>query len=405
MLNVGTSNGWERIVRKKLIYEGKNTSFLNPYGVLGMLGFLSMKRMIAISNHGAMVGGGEYSFLELLSHLGVRWQILAVVPERGELASKLTEKGIGTRIIPLPPLRPWHMHKVLSKLIAYTKLCLAYRPALVYANGSRAAFYGGIAGRLLGLPVIWHCRIADPDPYLDPVLSRLSARIIANSAATARRFKPVFRHKTRVVYNAVDLKWLKEEPLTKPGLLQDDWKVILVVARVSKDKRHDILLASFEHAARVDPDVHLVCLGSKDALDIEWWQYLQDRTRRSPYSQRVHWVGRVEDVRPWYRGARILALGSENESFGRVLVEAMACGLPVVATRAGGIPEIVRDGEEGLLVRPGSVEEMAEAFLKLLKDDSLRRQLGKAGLKRAEAFDIEFHVNQISEIFEDCVGK
>ena len=100
-----------------------------------------------------------------------------------------------------------------------------------------------------------------------------------------------------------------------------------------------------------------------------------------------------------------MALGSENESFGRVLVEAMACGLPIVATRVGGIPEIVREGKDGLLVAPGNTEEMAEAFLKLLKDGSLRDRLGKSGLERAEAFSMDLHVNRIIDIFEDAIGK
>ena len=366
---------------------------------------LMTNRILAISNHGSFVGGGEYSFLDLLSHLQGTWQILGVVPERGALATSLMEKGIEAMTIPLPPLRPWHGHKIVSSLMAFRRLCLEYRPALVYANGSRAAFYGGIAGRLLDVPVLWHCRIVDPDPYLDYILCRLSSRIIVNSLATAKRFNPPFHSKIRVVYNAVDLKWLKEKPLTKLGLLQEDWKVILVVARLSRDKRHDILLSAFEQVAGLDPDLHLVCLGGKDPLDMAWWQDLQDRTRRSPYSQRVHWVGQVVDVRPWYRSAHLLALGSENESFGRVLVEAMACGLPIIATRVGGIPEIVREGKDGLLVAPGNTEEMAEAFLKLLKDGSLRDRFSKSGLERAEAFNIDVHVNHISDIFEDCIGK
>ena len=364
-----------------------------------------MRRIIAISNHGAMVGGGEYSFLDLLSHLRGTWQMLGVVPERAELATKLMERGVETKTIPLPPIKPWHGHKIFSGVMAYTRLCSEYSPSLVYANGSRAAFYGGIAGRLLRLPVIWHCRIVDHDPYLDFVLCRLSSRIIVNSLAVAKRFSAPFRPKTRVVYNAVDLERLKESPFARPALLEKDWKVILVVSRLSRDKRHDNLLAAFDQVAGKDPDVHLVCLGGKDPLDTAWWHVLQKRTHRSVYSQRVHWVGHVHDVRPWYRSARLLALGSENESFGRVLVEAMACGLPVVATRVGGIPEIVSDGKDGLLVAPGNTEQMAEAFLELLKNGSLRDRLVKSGLERAEAFSMGLNVNRINDIFEDAIKK
>ena len=197
------------------------------------------KRILAISNHGAFLGGGEYSFLELLLQLRKSWEITSVVPETNEMTLKLREARVDTRTIPLAPLRPWYAPKVLACVIAYTKLCAEVRPALVYANGSRAALYAGLAGRLLRLPVVWHCRIADRDPYLDNILCTLSSCIIANSHATAARFKPGFRHKIKTVYNGIDLQWLRDPSVEKPEFIRNEWKVLLVVARASRDKRHD----------------------------------------------------------------------------------------------------------------------------------------------------------------------
>jgi len=361
------------------------------------------KRVLAISNHGAFIGGGEYSFLDLLVHLQKSWKILGLVPKTAELALKLREARVDTRTLPLAPLRPWYAPKALGCVIAYTRLCAEYRPALVYANGSRAAFYGGIAGRLLRLPVIWHCRIADRDPYLDTILCWLSSCVIANSRATANRFKLSFRHKITVVYNGIGLQWLRDPLVNKPELIGHDWKVILVVARVSRDKRHDMILSSFERAAKQDPNIHLICLGSKDLLDPAWWDLLRNRTQNSESRERIHWIGHVEDVRPWYKGAYMLLLSSENESFGRVVVEAMACGVPVIATRVGAIPEIVRGGIDGILVKPGSTDELYEAVLKLLRDERLRKSISESGAKRAEQFSLERHVNQMVQVFEETL--
>lgn len=360
-------------------------------------------RILAISNHGSFVGGGEYSFLELLSTVRRTWEITSVVPEVAELASRLGEQGLDTRIIPLAPLTPRFAPEAFLCLIAYLRLCFECRPALVYANGSRAAFYGGIVGRLLRLPVLWHCRIADRDPYLDTILCILTSRMIANSHATATRFKPSFRHKIRIVHNGIDLQWLRDPSVQRAEFIRNDWKVILVVARASREKRHDVILSSFEEVAKQDPNAHLVCLGSKDSLDPAWWGFLQDRTQQSESKERIHWIGQIQDIRPWLRSSSMLLLTSENEPFGRVIVEAMACGVPVIATRSGGVPEIVRDGIDGILVTPGSANEVCEAVLKLLRDQSLRNSLSAAGIKRAEEFTLERHVDQMVQVFEETL--
>ncbi len=360
-------------------------------------------RILAISNHAVMLGGGEHSFLDLLSRLPHPWDILAIVPEKGELKTRLERKGIKTQVIPLPSMKPWYAYSILASLIAYFNLCRSYRPTLIYANGPRATFYGGIAGRILGLPVIWHCRIADPDPYLDPVLTRLSSTIVANSHATAKRFNIPSKSKVKVVHNGLDLQALRDETIPKPNLINETWRIILVVARISRWKRHDLALIAFEKVAAENSTAHLVCVGSSDVLEPEWWNHLQEMTRQSEFSNRIHWIGQISDVRPWYKVADILLLCSENEPFGRVLVEAMACGVPVIATRSGGIPEIVRHGEDGLLVSPGSINEMANAMTELLKNDRLRRHLAQSSIQRAETFSLSTHVEQMIKVFEDSI--
>jgi len=238
---------------------------------------------------------------------------------------------------------------------------------------------------------------------MDTVLCMLTSCIIANSNATAARFKPRFRNKINTVYNGIDLQWLRDPSVEKPGFIRNDWKVILVVARASRDKHHDLILSSFEQAAKQEPNIHLVCLGSKDSLDPGWWDMLQNRTQQSESKEWIHWFGQVEDIRPWYKAAHMLLLASENESFGRVVVEAMACGVPVITTRVGALPEIIRDGIDGLLVAPGNSVEMSDAILKLIHDDGLRKCFSESGRERAEEFSLGRHVNQMVQVFEEIL--
>ena len=367
-------------------------------------GSLLTNRLLAISNHAEMLGGGEHSFIDLLCHLPDTWQVLAAVPDEGELTRRLKQKGLKTFTLPLPPIRSWKLFRALQGLEAHSRLYKSLRPDIIYANGSRAALYGGMIGRIFGIPVVWHCRIAETDPYLDPLLIRLSSKIVANSQATAARFATPFQKRIKVVYNGIDIHWLRQDNLQKPELIKDEWKVILNVARVSKSKRHDLVLSAFEEVAGANPRSHLVFLGAKDQWEPDWWEYLMIKSRESSFSDRIHWVGYVEDVRPWYRAAHMMVLTSENESFGRVIVEAMACGVPVIATRSGGIPEIIRHQQDGLLVTPGNVKELQAAFSILLRDQAFRDRYAKSAQKRAECFSLDSHVGKMVEILENTLA-
>lgn len=359
---------------------------------------------LAISNHADLLGGGEHSFIELLSHLPPPWKPLAVVPARGHVATRIEAEQIALSVICLPSLRPWNIFAIIKGVRSYAQLCKREKARFIYANGSRAAFYGGVAGRMMNVPVIWHCRMTERDNYLDPTITRLSHIIIANSKATALRFKKELSRKVKVIHNGVNLEWLREKGIKKPDLVQEDWKVILMVSRISRWKRHDLALAAFEHIASSDPNAHLVCVGAQDPRESQWWASLQRKSHSSPFSSRIHWIGAADDIRPWYRAASILLLPSMNEPFGRVLVESMAVGVPVVAMRSGGVPEIVRHGKDGLLVTHANASELGSACLRLLGDAALREMLGQSSRERSEMFGLENHIRKMVEVFEEASG-
>lgn len=361
------------------------------------------KKVLAISNQSNLLGGGEYSFIDLLTRLPNSWQAIVTVPGAGEVRSKLNGTGVSTRTIPLSQIRPWYAKNMMYTLTAYRKLCGEFKPDLIYANGSRAAFYAGIIGSLLKIPVVWHCRVSESDSLFDQVLCKMCQKIITNSHATANRFKSKYQKKIRVIYNGIDIDWLNRNSQPKPQLIEAEWKIVVTVARVSKLKRHDVVLSAFETVAKTDPKVHLICVGEKDSHDPEWWDTMLQKTAQSRFSGRIHWVGKVEDVRPWYHSAWLSVLVSENEAFGRVIVESMACGTPVVATQSGGIPEIVRSGIDGYLVETGSVEDTAQAMIRLIRDNNLRSKFAKSGRNRAGLFSLDSHMEKMMEALNSAI--
>ena len=103
--------------------------------------------------------------------------------------------------------------------------------------------------------------------------------------------------------------------------------------------------------------------------------------------------------------SKIFVLSSYWEGFGNVIIEAMACGVPVISTRCpSGPDEIITDGENGLLVPVGDVDALAEAILKLLKDEPLRKRLAEAGRRRAEDFRVEKMVAEYERVFEEVAS-
>lgn len=349
------------------------------------------------SSSAAVMGGGELSLLELICGLPAPYQSLLLLPGEGDLSRRAQALGIAVKILPMPKLG-W---RSLSAIGVWLARLRPMRPSLLHANNSRAVFYAGMAGRLLGIPVIFHCRVAEEDPPLDWLLTRLVSRVITNSHATAVRFQAWPRLPLTVVHNGVSVPQLPERLVgsrPKPFTAQ---RILLCVARVSRWKRHDIVLDVFTQLAGKMPDLHLLCVGGPDPQDPAWWTAMQARSRNVGCAERIHWLGHRDDVQAWYQAADVLVLASAREPFGRVLVEAMAWGVPVVAFRCGGVPEIVTDAEQGYLLEEGDIAGMRDAIRSLCETPALRQRMGAAGRERAKAFAVEAHVAAVCRVYEE----
>jgi len=348
-----------------------------------------------------MLGGGELSFFELISHLPKPWRPLAATPAPKELHFRLQKAGVKTVVLPLPPIRPAGLLDVISGISGILRVCRKHRIPLIYANGSRASLYSGIASRLGRIPMVWHCRIADRDLRLDPILQRLSAKIIVNSRTTANRFSKPFQKKIRVVYNGICISDFGPDPEAPVSPMAQGKRAVITVGRVSRQKRHDIALAAFETLAASDPSLHLFLIGGEDHADPGWYSTLRRHSEQSMFHNRIHWIGHEDDVRPWYRAADLMIFPAENEAFGRVVIEAMACGVPVVCAQSGGIPEIITHGETGFLLSRGNIAQL-NAYAKILLDDAtIRDRIACGARKRALDFSLERYIQGVSQVFNE----
>lgn len=197
--------------------------------------------------------------------------------------------------------------------------------------------------------------------------------------------------KVRVVYNGVDADCFSPEASApRPGQIAklEGKKIILFVGHFGLRKGIFYLIRAMKHVRSEVPDAHLVCVGGTPAwlgrTNLE--QMLRGEMRQNGVEGCVTLLDAVKntELTGFYQNSEVFVLPTYYEAFPKVVIEAMACGKPVVATKTGGIPELVSDGETGMLVPFGSPEAISEKLISLLEDGELRAAMGRRGRERVE---------------------
>ena len=161
------------------------------------------------------------------------------------------------------------------------------------------------------------------------------------------------------------------------------------------------LLKAMTEVWQTHPDIQLVYVGKGD-LEKE----LKGEAYRTGVSDKVKFLGWRDDIPEIMQILDIFVLPSLNEGMGRVLVEAMASGKPIVASKVGGIPDLVKDGHNGFLVGPGDVNGLSLAIKKLIEDEQLRLKMGAKGKSMAPHFRVEKMVEKIDALYSSlCHAK
>jgi glycosyltransferase involved in cell wall biosynthesis len=246
-------------------------------------------------------------------------------------------------------------------------------------------------------------------PTATPILDRarrwtaaLSDRIVAVSNAQAEWLRSILSisgERIVVIPNAIDPTWWAALPPSGPvraqlGIRAEE-PVFVCVARLVPVKDHATLLAAMETTPG-----HLILVGDGSER-----RRLEDRARREPLAGRVHFVGEHSDPRPYLAEAWAVCLASTDESQGISLLEGMAAGLPAVATRVGGIPEIVEDGVTGLLVPSRDPRAFAAALARVAGDAGWRGRAAAAARRAAvERGTIDGRARRIETMIEGLVA-
>ena len=203
----------------------------------------------------------------------------------------------------------------------------------------------------------------------------------------------------QLCYNGIDLETFGAGETPRPPELTGDSFVIGVVCALRPEKGLSTLLQAFARVRHLRASMKLAIVGDGPILES-----LRAEARTLGIREDCIFALSTPQVTEWLRAVDIFVLPSLSEALSNALMEAMACGCPVVASNVGGNPELVRNGETGLLFKPGDVERLAMALQVLIENQSLRQRLAEAGAKFVrERFSIRASAERMGEIYEQLI--
>lgn len=366
-----------------------------------------MIRVGFVFNHAAIIGGGEISFIDLAGAIrNFGFEPVGIVPGDGAVNSRLNASGIQTAEAAWPPIGIRSLFDFSRRIDRTAMLFRKLGLNLVHVNGARCMLYAGPAARRLPIPCVWHVRVLARDRLLDRIRARHASAIVVNSGAVAATLKPYLApsRKIDVVYNGLDLENLNA---CRPLDLSREFglpaaPVVLAAGRFSRWKGFEDLI----QACVILKNKSLACacllVGKASSADEGYAGQLAKQVRQLGLTN-VVFTGWRDDVPAIMKSASVMVLPSHGEPFGRVVIEAWACGLPVVATNEGGPAEIIADKVNGMLVRTGDAGQMADAIGMILRDRALAGRLRAAGLQRAADFTLQKHAGQVARIYREVL--
>lgn len=344
-------------------------------------------------------GSGKIILQVLRFYQNQGFSPVVVLTNEGAIQRDLGELGIPFYIQNLGILRRKYvspsglLNRLIKNLKAYrflNHLHEKYGFELVYSN-TLAVVVGAYWARRKGLPHIWHIHEILLGPrllvsWLAGLLDKSTPMPIAVSQAVADHWQPFLKKsKVQVIYNGISYEsFLKANPTLKQELgLSESSVLIGMIGRINPGKGQLFFIELADSLCKSFPEAHFVLVGDPFPGYEPILEEVKREIRDKRLENRVTYLGFREDIPEVMASLDIFVLPSIlPDSFPTVILEAMAAGKPLVATRSGGASEMVVDGETGFLIPIGDEEQGTNALEKLLSDNSLRQEMGKKGQLR-----------------------
>ncbi len=319
-------------------------------------------------------------------------------------------------------VQPIHPVKDLLSVVDLASFLRRNHYHIVHTHNSKAGFVGRLAARIAGVPVVIHTvhgfAFHGQEPAwrqllyrnLEKLASHLCDRMIFISQPLidwALKEGVTTKDKIVKIYSGIDLNRFQPATFDEEQRAREKWgigpndPVMGIVSKLWEGKGHEVLIKALKDVKKDINKAKLVIVGEG---------YLEDKLRSLTdnlgLTDSVIFTGFQTDVSEVIRVFNVAVLPSFFEGLGRVLLEAMAMEKPVVASRVGGIPDIVKDGINGFLTTPGDTKELGDALKKLLNDKRLATRMGKDGRKGVTAeLSADVMVNTIKDVYKASLER
>jgi len=348
---------------------------------------------VCFVSHTSRTGGAERSLLETIRALLARdVECVALLPGQGALADSLDRIGVEYRVLPYKwwtgradgPLWRRFARTAANLILAVpaSSWIRRQRVDIVYTN-TISICLGAWAASLAGKPHVWHIRELGHDHnrsvfdlgerFSLGLIRARSTLCLANSFCVAEKYREAVEPKEiRVIYQGVQLD-ADEDP--EPEQSSDRPFRCVVVGAISPAKRQEEAIRAVARLNQEGLPIELLIVGEGDR---RYERRLRELVAELDLQDRVRFLGQLDSAAPVIRAADAVLTCSRHEAFGRVTVEAMLAGKPVVGARSGGTAELIRDGHNGFLYEPGDVDQLAGVLRRLIESPEGSRRIGAA---------------------------
>lgn len=384
---------------------------------------------ILFVNHTGFISGGELSLLDLLSVLPGTVDACIACPSGSPLAETARAGGLNVAAIPaiagslrLDRRETPRALATMSAAAAVIARHVRHRHVdLIHANSIRAALVCLPAARTLGVPLVAHIRDRLPRSRVADTSLRAIAvgarTMLANSRFTGEGVRAVTsRGQLRVIHSPVDIRRFaavraSREPMRRELGIAPDAFLLAVVGQITPWKGQLEAVKAVSLLRDAGEAAHLLVVGEPTFVSAAtrydndaYLTEIRQLVAADGLAEHVRLLGKRDDVPAIMGALDTLIVPSWEEPFGRVVVEGMAAGLPVLATAVGGPAEIVTDGVDGLLVAPRDPHRWASAITDLKRAPVQREKLGEAARVRAKEFALETHVAKTCAVYHEVLS-
>jgi glycosyltransferase involved in cell wall biosynthesis len=354
--------------------------------------------------------GAQAQMLELAAGLDpAEFEPVLLTTGTGELIERARTAGVATHLLPFGMVRrqsPFVDYYALGPL-RLNGLLTRERIALVHTHDPNSTVSLARAAGRRHIPMVSHVHDLDQRWVTARSLAALRATrsVIATTSDAVSRYtiaRGADPEQVRRIYNGVHLACFaadaRERVRAELGLLDDEVAVALVGRLVERKGQADLIRALADPRVAARP-VRLFLIGGGAERDAEYESGLRDLTTDLGLASRITFLGERHDAPQLLRGMDLSVVPSRREAFGRVVVEGMHAGTPVVAYDDGALPELVRDEVDGIVVPTGEIAGLAAAIARLASDSALRARMSASAHARAREFSHERFVENATALY------